>query len=192
MYMKPHHPFLILVIALLVIGGITWFVGSGLSDGMPRGTGTWKTYEGKLVNWSIRYPETWLTEERPTGGDGKHEVVGFQGEQSESFRIIITQAQEGATLEELLGEADEISKTAYEGQPSKKVLTNKYVRVGDVKGIERKETWLAAGFDTLVTYVLKDGIFYQMDWIPGTSGAMTKVDEATYRTIRATLRFTNP
>ncbi len=68
------------------------------------------------------------------------------------------------TIQNFLSESDKTSLTAWEGQPSVKVISTKLTKINNFSVVQRKEEFLAAGFAQPVvnTYFLIDGNIYSL------------------------------
>ena len=94
-------------------------------------------------------------------------------------------------LEIYIQEKDAESSTAYEGTPSIKVISSKPLAIGNYQAIQREEDWLAAGFNTKVTYLVAEDNIVTLALLPYPQKELTQMDAfLQYDQILQTFKFT--
>lgn len=141
-------------------------------------------YEDSSKRFKVGIPQDWKAEESKQGG--KSVGVALTKSTGESIRITLSPAVLNPSLQQWLDNRDKESQTAYEGQPSKRILTTKPTIVSGYPAIERKEEWLAAGFTTVITYVMVEGNAYVIELIPQAELAASDL-RATYEAVVGSL-----
>ncbi len=149
-------------------------------------TADWKTYKNDEYGFEFGYPVLWEIINYPSNAYG----IGFVLQASDYSGLkIITFKIKQQTLKQYLEAGDKVNQTAYEGSPSKTILSTKEITVANFPAIQREESWLAAGFTTIVTYLKKDDIVYSFQLQVNSSGIFTASDQITYNKILSTFKF---
>ncbi len=152
-------------------------------------TAGWKTYTNTEYGFSLSYPPNWNMLNYPEAGISMG--VAFQADDLSGFNATASRVPNGQTLKQVLQIGDEQSKSAYEGTPSKSIISSKEVSLGGLVGIQRKEIWYAAGFATMVTYAVKNNTLYTFRLSVSREGTYTDKDLETYNQILSTVKFAN-
>ena len=149
-------------------------------------------YEDPAKRFKVGVPQDWKVGTVASTADsallplqGQNQVI-LKKPTGESISITLYPAILNPSLQQWLDARDKQSQTAYEGQPSKKILTTKPTVVSGYPAIERKEEWLAAGFTTVVTYVMVEGNAYVIELIPQAELAASDL-RATYEAVVGSL-----
>lgn len=155
----------------------------------PKAAISWISYVDKFFNYQINYPNNWTksdnyenigkTDQRQVYLNGPIYSVGIGGSREKDLSLI-----------DYLKRIDKISSTAFEGLPSKEIISSTNMVVNNVPAIQRQEKWLSAGFTTYVTYLLKDHNIITIIIIPYL-GSDKPIDKQLYDEILQTLKFTN-
>lgn len=114
-------------------------------------------------------------------------LISWQAPDQGTFQIQIYPSQK-ITLSQYLKNYDLNSKTSYEGKPSTKILNTQNITLSGNPAVERKETWLAAGFDALATYTEIDDkivVFYAYPY----ESASVDIAIRDYHQILSTFKF---
>ncbi len=131
----------------------------------PTAYSTLTTYADPANRFKVGIPKDWTASEfKNQGGDSIGVILTKPT--GETIQVMIKAAVLNPSLEDWLSNRDKESATAYEGQPSKKILTTRQTVVSGYPALERKEEWLAAGFTTVVTYVKAEGSVYVIELLP--------------------------
>jgi hypothetical protein len=96
------------------------------------------------------------------------------------------------TIQSYLQLADQESQTAWEGQPSIKVISTKLTKINAYSVVRREENWLAAAFAKPVvnTYFLYQGNIYSITLkYLGSDSNPTVIEETVYNQALSTFRF---
>jgi hypothetical protein len=110
----------------------------------------WGTYSDELNIYQINAPSSWERLTHSSNFWGMH-LITLKAPDDSVFQASATLAK-NQTLTSYLQSIDKRNSTAWEGLPSKNILTSNSVTIGAIPGIERKEEWLAADYTTVVTY----------------------------------------
>ena len=98
--------------------------------------------------FKITIPPNW----KPMDGGG------YQAPDGSTFVLTVFVNQD--SLSDYLAKKDKTDQTAWEGQPSKKIISSKKTTVAGLPAIQRIEEWLAADYITINTYTLVDRVIY--------------------------------
>lgn len=148
-------------------------------------TSGWQTYTNSQYGYEIKLPANWKHVEHSSNFDY---LTEFQSSSDlSSIRIHVHTDSVGKNLSDFLKEVDRISKTAYEGKPSVKVIRTTVKILNGVEVIEREEELIAAGVTSIVTYIPTSKYIYSVS----TSGANYKESEVYkyYILVLSTLKF---
>ncbi|MBI2612017.1 hypothetical protein HYW54_04720 [Candidatus Gottesmanbacteria bacterium] len=135
-------------------------------------TANWKTFTNSQYRYEIKIPQTWNALDPSPDFPNINE---FQAPDTSSIRIMAEQYKT-RELEMYLQEKDKVSSTAYEGEPSIKVISSRPITVSNYQAIEREEDWLAAGFNTKVTYLISGDKIVTLSLLPYAEKEITKMD----------------
>ncbi len=126
-------------------------------------TASWKTYTSDNYNFELKYPPSWTVQ---AAHDDAYdaESLSFQAPDTSGVDLFVDADVKDKNLAEYMKAADEISKTAYEGQPSKEIVSSQNIMVAGQPAVRRVENLLAAGFTTISTYVMNGGNVYWL-WL---------------------------
>ena len=117
-----------------------------------------------IYNFSVQVPDNWTRVE--TSSNFPY-LFQFRASDESTFEVLVRDLPTGQTLEQYLSEQDEISQTAFEGQPSKKIISSQPITINGVEGVEREEEFLAAGLTGRVIYIVSTTNIYSLSFIPG-------------------------
>lgn len=123
---------------------------------------SWKTFINEKYNFGISLPADWREVEHSSNFDY---IFPFEALDKSQFQITVS-TPVAISLEKYLEKMDQESSTAWEGQPSKKVISTLATNRAGYPAILRKEDWLAAGFTTFSTYIKVDGRVYTFTVLP--------------------------
>ena len=98
--------------------------------------------------FKITIPPNW----KPMDGGG------YQAPDGSTFVLTVFVNQD--SLSDYLAKKDKTDQTAWEGQPSKKIISSKKTTVAGLPAIQRIEEWLAPDYITINTYTLVDRVIY--------------------------------
>lgn len=131
----------------------------------PTAYNSLTTYADPAKRFKVGIPKDWSVREFRNQAD---ESIGaiLAKPTGETIQVMVKAAVLSPSLEDWLQNRDKESATAYEGQPSKKILTTRQTVVSGYPALERKEEWLAAGFTTVVTYVKAENNIYVIELLP--------------------------
>jgi len=151
--------------------------GGYSNEFMIREKGEWKTYRSEKYKYEIKFPPNWQLNR----GSLEEDFVEFSDAPTHlrtgeilkkgwiDFSILIIPTEQ-ISLPEYLQELDKTREKAYEGKPSVEILKEKSIKVSNLQAIQRQEIWIAAGFPTISTYLLKDGLVFQLNMKFAKSG----------------------
>jgi hypothetical protein len=203
----------ILIVLVIVAGGIYYFTRPTTPDPDTQtyatttpvkavstvDTTNWKTYTNPKYNFSFKYPADWVVDTE-TYIDFPHKALEITPPKSAGIKFVVTDnLSAGQTISNYLAAGDELRKTGWEGQPSGETYATRYVTVEGTTGIEREESWFAAGFDhILVTYFKKNNVLVQLSMTPyfdlndrgGKYRLVSKQEKEIARNIISTFKFT--
>lgn len=151
--------------------GITFFGNNNSGDSTPSSTTAsieeqvlgWPKYQNNDYFYELSIPEDWIEIPR---SPLHTEFAIFNIKDIATLEIAA--AKNTATLDEYLANQDEAHKSTI------KVTSSKQVKVGDLDGFERTESWPKAGLQGVVTYVKISDMFYSFSLTPsGGKNAIT-------------------
>jgi len=127
--------------------------------------------------FSVQVPKDWVSLERTAATPY---LFQYQALDSSTFEILVRDLPAGKTLTQYLADEDAITKTAFEGKPSKRILNSQPIVINGVSGIEREEEFLAAGLLGRVVYLPGKTNVYALSFIPkdSTPGISSEVYKA--------------
>ena len=119
-------------------------------------------YRNGSYGYGIMVPASWRQSEPVPEFPGR---TVFQAPDGSTFEITVT---EGSFIspEQFLLDSDRISRTAYEGQPAKRILNSEATVAGGLKTVRRDEEWLAAGLTVKAAYIVRDSLVYTIVALP--------------------------
>lgn len=159
------------------------------TDNKVTDTSSWKEMTSNDGTYSLKYPSTWTVQ---SSSYNFPEMVGLLAPDKSVIRVEIRDVNV-QTLAEFVAESDATSKTAYEGTPSKTIISENEVIVGGQKALRRREKLNAAGFETWATYVLSGKKIYIFSIIPSDyRGSLNDEAAKAYDDVLSTIKFTNP
>ncbi len=121
-------------------------VDLGASQTPQDPTANWLTYDHASTTYIFKYPTIWTLREQPQN----IVLTIFSASSSEITFSVSTTSK---SLTDYLAEMDKVNATSYEGQPSVQVQSSTPFASGDIKGVQRKQTLLAAGLEQDVIYL---------------------------------------
>jgi len=113
--------------------------------------------------FSVQIPKDWVSLERTATTPY---LFQYQAPDTSTFEVLVRDLPTGKTLTQYSVDEDNIAKTAFEGQPSKRVLSSQPIVINGVSGIEREEEFLAAGLLGRVIYLPGETRVYALSFIP--------------------------
>lgn len=150
-------------------------------------TASFKPYSDVALGFKIDYPPSWRIINYPHSQNDS--AVAFQNESNSGFKVVVSNLPSDQTLKTYLESADNRNKTADEGLPSKQVISSTEITVANVPGVQRIESWNAAGFKTIVTYFKWRSNLYTFILQIGTSGNYSEKDREIYNQILESVVF---
>lgn len=153
----------------------------------------------QIVNWAvynrtdyqIKAPPNWMpvyASSMELNKSPNQVLSAFDAPDGSRFVINKTPSQ-GLTVNQYLKRMDTTSQTAWEGQPSKKILSTNTISVNSLSGVQRREEWLAAGFTTTATYLLAGQNIFEFHTIPGRSNTEASEAFQKYPLVLATFKY---
>jgi len=137
--------------------------------------------------YSLEIPSDWT---KLAGPPENETLFNFRkGDFEIGLSIIPTTSN---TIQSYLQLADQESQTAWEGQPSIKVISTKLTKINAYSVVRREENWLAAAFAKPVvnTYFLYQGNIYSITLkYLGSVSNPTVTEETVYNQALSTFRF---
>jgi len=115
-------------------------------------------------NFTIQLPVGWKKQETATEVPF---MFQYQAGDNSTFEILVRDLAKGQDLESYLAEQDKISLTAFEGKPSKRILSSTPITLNGLVGVEREEEFLAAGLLGRVIYLPGNSKIFSFSFIPG-------------------------
>jgi hypothetical protein len=154
---------------------------------LPTNSPLWQTYLDTHFGFEIKHPGNWATNPTPAEQPGE---ISFSAPDGSGLDVIII-SDSSKTVADYLVSTDKKSLTAFEGQPSKTILTSKKITVAGTPAVQRNERLLAAGFTTTVTYLKKNDRIIIIEALPGlSSDDITSEERAMYDQILSSFKFT--
>ena len=119
-------------------------------------------------SFSVEMPVSWIQ----SGNTAEFPYLfQYQATDNSTFEILVRDLPKGTSITQYLAQQDKVSATAFEGKPSKKVISTQEIVVNGVTGVEREEEFLAAGLIGRVIYLPGKTKVYSLSFIPGTDTA---------------------
>jgi len=138
---------------------------------------TVQTLESSEYNFTVQMPNTWTSlknESTPSY------LFQYQAPDMSTFEVLVQDLPAGDTLTDYLNSQNIISQTAFEGKPSKRVISSNEITIGGLVGIEREEEFLAAGLTGVVIYIPGKTKVYSLSFIPGNA-TIPFMESETYK-----------
>ncbi len=141
----------------------------------PTATPTPELTTRKIIDEKYQYeldvPVSWKEIEHNSNFDFQRT---FAATDSSNFEVLVSELPAKSTLEKYLADQDKLAKTAYEGKPSKSVISTEKTEVAGLPAIEREEEFLAAGFVGRVIYFASEKYVYSLSFVPGASSTLVQ------------------
>jgi len=158
-----------------------------ITPAFTTASNTSKIISSTKYRYSIEIPSDWT---KLAGPPEDESLFNFRkGDYEISLGIIPTTAK---TIQSYLQLADQESLTAWEGQPSVKIISTKLTKINDYSVVRREEEWLAAAFQKPVinTYFLSQGNIYSLTLkYLGSTTNPAVTENTTYNQVLSTFKF---
>jgi len=109
-------------------------------------TADWLTYDKASTTYLFKYPTNWILREQ-----GSSLVLSLPTPTSSEITFGVSTSTKSLT--DYLAELDKIHATSYEGKPSVQVQSSTPLTSGEIKGVQRRQTLLAADLEQDIIYL---------------------------------------
>ena len=134
-----------------------------------------QTVDSIDYSFTVQIPSSWQI---VSAGEFPY-LFQYQAPDESTFEILVQDLAAGTTLLEYLALQDQIALTAFEGKPSKNVISSTEITVNGIAGIEREEEFLAAGLTGRTIYIPGKTKIYSLSFVPGST-TIPVVSSQTY------------
>lgn len=200
---KVLYTVVVVLLVILVAGSVAWYqqqkqIAQDLNQAVPNTStqsqgelANWKTYTNTQYGFEVKIPSAWKVLESYDNSNNS-DAISFRSQDQSGLNVFVSQISKNTTLTQYLKQADKDSQTAYEGYPSKMVLSSQQVTVGGLLAVKRAEDLQAAGFTTIQTYLIKGLGVYTFELMPNESSVpkYSLDEEKVYNQILSTFKFT--
>jgi hypothetical protein len=122
----------------------------------------WQSHKNEDLGFEIKTPKDWI--ESYQKGEN---IFRITAPDQSTLEIIVQKSDKG--LFDYLDELDNKDSTAWEGAPSKEIIKTTDTKTAGYESVMRDEKWLAAGFETKVTYLKAENTIYSFAIIPSSN-----------------------
>lgn len=143
----------------------------------------WQPHSDEALDVSIALPSQWKRDAEAT------QTPTFRGGLPPATFVISRMEGPFQTISEAVDARNAAAATGYEGQPSIKVEESRTITINGQEAVERREEYLAAGFEVISTYLLNRGQLYIFTMSPDDAEGLPANQISLHQKIMETVQW---